>query len=107
MDEQTYLPFAADRQTLKPATKVKSTLIMSSLKTLRDDGLFDDYLQHLLPEAKDTILELAAPSWLPIDIALAHYGACDQLGLTPAQVTDMAQRVAMQAQGTFLGIAIA
>jgi hypothetical protein len=107
VDEHTYLAFPTDRRALEPATKVKSTLIMSSLKTLREAGLFDEYVRQLAPEVKDTILELAAPSWQPIDLALAHYGACDRLGLTPAQVTEMAQRVSMQAQGTFLGIAIA
>jgi hypothetical protein len=107
MAEETLLAFPADRQSIKPATKVKSTLIMSSLRTLRDAGLFDQYVTYLAPEPKDTILELAAPSWLPIEVALAHYGACDRLGLTPAQVTEMAQLVSMQAQGTFLGVAIA
>jgi hypothetical protein len=107
MSEETYLAFPTERQSIQPATKVKSTLIMSSLRTLREAGLFDDYAGHLPPEAKDTILELASPSWLPIEIALAHYGACDQLGLSPSQVTEMAQRVSTQAQGTFLGVAIA
>ena len=58
---------------------------MSSITTPREAARFDEYVSHLAPEAKETILEIAAPSRLSIDVGLAHYGACDKLGLTPAR----------------------
>jgi hypothetical protein len=103
---QTYLVFPGDHRLIPPTTQIRSTLLMSSLRTLREAGLFEDYLERLAPELRDTILQNAAPRWLPIEVALGHYGACDALGLTPGRVVEMAQKVGMQGDGTFLGVAL-
>jgi hypothetical protein len=89
-----------------PATEVRSTLIMSSLKTLRDEGLYEAYEQKLTGEYRDMVLGVASPCWLPIEAALAHYGACNALELPSTRVADMARRVSMRSQGTFLGVAL-
>jgi hypothetical protein len=106
LNEQVYLAFPTDRHLIRPASEIRSTLIMSSQKTLREAGVFDEYVKQLPAEIKDMVLEVAAPRWLPLTAALGHYGACDSLGLSPARVTEIAQSVSMQAQGTFLGVAI-
>jgi hypothetical protein len=89
-----------------PVTHIRSTLLMSSQVTLREAGLFERYLQHLPRPLHEQITQLGAPCWLPLEIGVAHYEACDQLGLSEAQVLAMASRVSMHREGSFLGIAL-
>jgi hypothetical protein len=88
-DEITALPPRAE---VKGVTHIRSTLLMSSQTTLRDVGLYDRYL--------------SAPAWLPLSLGIAHYRACDQLGLSDEEAVAMAMRLAMNRQGSFLGIAL-
>lgn len=79
---------------------------MSSQTTLRAEGLYERYWSLLAAEAREEITQLGAPSWLPLGVALAHYRACDALGLSELRVADMAQRVGANRDGTFLGVAL-
>lgn len=64
-----------------PIRHVKSTVICSSLASLRALGLFDAYRKLLAPVHADEVLSAIAGTWLPIDAGVAHYRACDALGL--------------------------
>lgn len=69
-----------------PIRRVKSTLICSSIETLKTLGHFDAYRSHLEPAAAGDILDAVAGTWLPIDTGTAHYAACDALGLDRAGI---------------------
>lgn len=88
---------------LDPVTHVRSTLIQSSLNSLRELELFDLYLKQLDPSYRDDILGSLAPEWLPVEMALAHYRACDDLELSPEEMHRIGQHVGDRIQGTFLG----
>jgi len=105
-NEQTYLVFRDGRGDVEPATEIRSTLIMSSQQTLRDAGVFEEYEAHLDPAHRHAILETSAPKWLEIEVGLAHYRACDALGLGANRVAEMAQGMSMRRRGTFLGVAV-
>jgi hypothetical protein len=60
---------------------VKSTLLVGSLRALRMRGHGDAYLARVDPHVAEAI-SAGVPQWLPIEVAEAHYGACDALGLT-------------------------
>jgi hypothetical protein len=62
-----------------PVVKVRSTLLASSLMVLRERGLTDDYMKALPHELHPTILNIVPGQWLEVDIAMAHYAACDKL----------------------------
>jgi hypothetical protein len=79
---------------------------MSSQKNLRDEGLFTEYESHLNPLHQRTILETSVPTWLPIDVGLAHYEACEAIGLGPNRIAEIGQATGMQRRGTFLGVAV-
>lgn len=79
---------------------------MASQATLRDAGLFERYVTHLPADYREEIVQLGAPAWLPLELGLAHYQACQELGLREAQVVEMAQRVSMHREGSFLGVAL-
>jgi hypothetical protein len=94
------------RAGLKRTTHIRSTLLMSSQTTLHEEGLYDRYVSLLPSDRRDDIMQLGAPCWLPLSVGIAHYEACDQLGLSEAKVVAMAQRVAMHREGSFLGVAL-
>lgn len=86
-----------------PLISVRSTLITSSLKTLQERGHLDAYFTKLPPELRDTIRGTVAGVWLPVDLAYAHYVACDSLGLSQVQLLDIGRAVGDKVQGTLLG----
>ncbi|MFT3927158.1 MAG: hypothetical protein QM778_31725 [Myxococcales bacterium] len=88
--------------TLSPLTSVRSTLIQSSLNTLRQRGHFDRYRDLVHPEHRETILGSLAPEWLPIDVAMAHYAACDALQMSAQELHEIGEEVGNRIQGTFL-----
>ena len=84
-------------------THVRSTLISSSLQTLREFGHYERYLERLDREFHDAVLLTLAPTWLPVDVAMAHYGACDALELTSDDLEKIGEAVSARIMGTFLG----
>ena len=87
---------------IRTATHVRSTLIQSSINSLRDAGHFDRYVELLDPAHREAVLHTLAPTWLPLEVGLAHYGACDALKLDSFQLRDIGERVGDRIQGTFL-----
>jgi len=63
-------------------SRVKSTLLVGSLRALRLRGHGDAYLAHVDPHVAETLSAIGVPQWLPIEVAEAHYSACDALGLS-------------------------
>jgi hypothetical protein len=83
--------------------QVRGSLIASSLATLRTNNLFDRYLEHLPTEQHDNVLFVLAASWVPIEVAMAHYGACDAMQLNEAELEAMGRSVSEKLVGTLLG----
>jgi hypothetical protein len=78
--ETVILPFPSP---CPPTKQARSTIVLSSLASLKNAGHYDRYVKLLDPAARDVLLQAVAGSWLPIGIGLAHYRACDALGLQP------------------------
>jgi hypothetical protein len=89
-----------------PARHARSTLIMASIQSVRKRGQFEEYERHLSEEHKATLLNAIAATWLPLDAALAHYAACDALGLSPEQQVQAGRSTFDGARGTILGTAV-
>jgi hypothetical protein len=83
-------------------TRVRSALLLSSVRSLRARGLFDSYLQRLPSALHEPILGAVAGTWIDVDIAAAHYRACDALNLTVTQQLEMGGAVGDAISGTFL-----
>ncbi len=84
-------------------TEFKSTLLVSSLQSLRERGLYDRYRAHLPPAAADSVLLAVAGLWLPIEIATTHYTAVNALGLTYSESSLAGGAVGEKIQATLLG----
>ena len=87
------------------ATHVRSTLLQTSLRMVKLHGNYERWLAHVDPLHRDTIVESVAPSWLPIEVGLAHYQACDQLALSDTELDRIGQSVGAQLQSTLLSVA--
>lgn len=103
--EEVVLPFPTSGA-LGEASQVRSTLLASSLASLRRHDLFERYVALLSPEHRDTVLSSVAGQWLPMPVARAHYLACDQLGLAPAVQVEIGGEVSIKIHDTFLGVVI-
>ncbi len=97
------LSFPGRREGLGAATEVRSTLLASSLSSLRARGLFERYELLLAPQYRSAVLDSVAGQWLPIDVAFAHYSACDALALRVAEQLALGGDVSHRIHGTFLG----
>jgi hypothetical protein len=98
------LPVPRDRIVLP--RHIRSTLIASSFRAVRERGREDDYRKLLDPEWKD-LPERAIPGvWLPFEAGLVHYRACDGLSLTVSEQLEIGRDVGARIHGTFLGTMI-
>lgn len=82
---------------------VRGALLASSLQSLREMGLFERYLSHLPKAYHEPVLFALASSWQPLEIAEAHYKACDDMELDDAQLIAIGEAVSKRIMGTFLG----
>jgi hypothetical protein len=101
--EEIIVPLSAPRDRIGPVTQFRSTLLTSSLKSLRDRNLGEKYLALLPEKHHDAVRACIAGVWLPIDLGMAHYQACEALGLPLEAQLAIGQEVGLKIQGTFLG----
>src|SRR3954470_3313458 len=78
---------------VREATQFRSTWLTSSLRALRERQLLDPYFAHLPRSLHETVRASVAGTWLPIDVALAHYEACDSLKLPLSEQLAMGREV--------------
>jgi hypothetical protein len=74
------LPEGFSRDRIPVATRVRSTIIMSSRLMVREFGFFERYEAELSPADRLT-LDALVVDWVPVAILRAHYSALDRLGL--------------------------
>jgi len=70
----------------KPLMGVRRMLIHSSIRELQQLGVYERYCTLISPKSLAQISELIGPGSMPADLALEHYRACDQLGLSDEQI---------------------
>ena len=104
MAEQVVVPFTSARS--QPATEARSTLLTTSVQAMRAHGHFARYEQALDKELKETILTAVAGMWLPLEVAMAHYAACDSLKLSSQEELAIGREVGERVQGTLLGLLV-
>lgn len=73
------LPFPPNLLSLRAA---RSTVVLGSIAVLRATGHFETYRAALPASFHPALFEAIAGTWMPLDAALAHYAACDSLGLS-------------------------
>jgi hypothetical protein len=103
---EVILPFRVPRAQVPDAKLFRSTWLSSSLLALRERGEFDRYLSLLDPEYHHAVVTSFAGTWLPIEVAVAHYRACGGLGLTKEQIAERSLEVTRRVHKTVLELAL-
>ena len=84
-------------------THVRGALLASSLQVLKDIEVFEQY-RKLHPAAMhEPVLHALAMSWVPIDVAVAHYRACDALALSDAKMQTLAHSLSHRYSDSIFG----
>jgi hypothetical protein len=99
--EEELHPFPSPMPT--QVTEFKSTLLVSSLQSLRERRLFDRYRTFLSPADADSIPLSVAGLWMPLEVAIAHYAAVNALGLPYSESAAAGALVGEKIQATLLG----
>lgn len=100
------LPFPAPLERLEPATEIRSTLIASSIQSLKQRGHWDRYSEMVPAEHRETIVHCIAGEWFPLTVGFAHYETCDSLQLTAEQQREIGEDVSRRIHETFLGVVL-
>jgi hypothetical protein len=79
--------------TVVPLAAVRNVFIQSSLVGLKANGYYDRYVQLIDPAVLSELLSSLAPGWIPVELATAHYEACEGLVLSPQQLTEIGGQV--------------
>jgi hypothetical protein len=103
---EVLVPFSHERGQVPEATHIRSTMIASSVATLRARGLLDAYRSHLDPAYRDELPGTVAGFWLPIEHGVAHYEACDRLRLTAAELLSIGESVSERVTKSALSFAV-
>jgi hypothetical protein len=77
-------------------------LLQSSLHALREFGLYERWSAQIGRAERELIVEAIVPVWLPVDVAMAHYEACDRLQVDEAQQVLIGASVGARVQSALL-----
>jgi hypothetical protein len=106
-DEGTViLPFPAPLAQLAPVTEIRSTLIASSIQALRAHGHIERYGALLPEQHRDKLLHCIAGQWFPLPVGVAHYQACEELGLSIEQQREIGSDVSHRIHVSVLGVVV-
>lgn len=106
MTSEIIVPLPAPIERLPVATEIRSTLLASSLQSLKARGHWERYNELLPTEHRDAILHCIAGEWLPLSVGFAHYETCDRLGLSIEQQREIGEDVSRRIHETFLGVVL-
>jgi hypothetical protein len=99
-------PFATPKNLVRPATQFRSTWLTSSMRALRERNLEAAYFARLPRIYHEAVRSSVAGVWLPIEVAEAHYAACDGLGLQPSEIMEIGKAVTRFAHKTSYSFAL-
>lgn len=84
----------------------RSTLVQSGIGSLREAGLYEAYVAAVRREVREEIEQAVAGMWIPIETAIAHYLACDSLGLSAESAGRLGRSTFDRSKGLLLGAAV-
>lgn len=96
------LPFP---QPIPRMRHARSTLLQSGIASLREAGLYETYVASVRREVREEIEQAVAAMWIPIETAIAHYLACDRLGLSAESAAKLGRSTFDRSKGLLLGAA--
>jgi hypothetical protein len=89
----------------QPLVAVRNTVLQASLGELRTAGYYERYAANIEPAVLEELASNLAPGWVPIDLADAHYQACDRMGLSADELQRIGQAVGVRVRQTSIIVA--
>jgi hypothetical protein len=102
--EEYVLPFPGPKAKIADVSQFRGTWITSSVRALKNRGFFDAYIAHVAEEDRDRILYCTAGSWVPVDLVVRHYAACDALALPTETLLELGMEVTERVHGSSVAL---
>ncbi len=102
--EEILVALTLPRERVPLATRVRGSVLLSSVTALRARGYGTAYLDLLDPRHHAAMMSPVPDAWLPIDLAVAHYDACERLGLAPHVIDEIGAESGRFQNRTFLSV---
>jgi hypothetical protein len=81
-------------------THIRGLILTKSIENLTQAGLSERYLRELPSDLHETMRFVIASSWVPIELARAHYEACDRMKLGDRTTEELGELMAASMSGT-------
>jgi hypothetical protein len=104
--EEYVCELPARGQPITPLRALRSTVLQSSLESLKDAGHFDAYRAALDPRWVGPLLSAVAGAWVEADAAMAHYKACDTVRLSAEEQYQIGWAGGQKAKQSYLGTVV-
>lgn len=88
---------------VEPVRGVRGTFIVASRAQIRAFGRFEAYERALSPGDRSSLEAVIAASWVPMELAHAHFQSIETLGILESEVLEGAKSVSDKLHGVFLG----
>jgi hypothetical protein len=102
--EQVLLAAREPRARVTMATHIRSTVLDSSLRVIRERGRFDPYCAALPERYHDALFNLVVGTWVPMEIGAAHYEAANAAGFAPHEQYENGRIVVDRIGSTAFGL---
>ena len=103
--EEPILPLRGSPALVEPVRQVKGALLSTSLRWVRESPYADEYWRAL-GEHEEALRQLIVTTWLPVEVAMAHYGALDGLPVAHGEQRRVGQLAADRIQGSWAATVI-
>src|ERR1700748_3529222 len=74
-------------------TEVRNLVVQSSITELKQHGFYERYQKCIAPDALEDLLSRVAPGWIPVELVIAHYQACEDMNLSNEELNSMGSSV--------------
>jgi hypothetical protein len=96
--------YPAPGEKLRPAEHIRSTILLAAMAALKARGRFEAWSAALDPVSREALTTVIAGTWVPVELAMAHYRACDSLGLGHDEVVGIGQSVGTSAHANLFHV---
>ena len=101
--EEILIPFPATLAAEPSTTHCRGMLLSASFNAIKSHGHLERYLVALPTQYATPITTAIASEWIPVEVVLAHYRACEALLLSVEETLNLGSAVVMSLQRTFIG----
>jgi hypothetical protein len=93
---------ATTRATTPAVDAVRGFVFSSGRRWFQEHGLMDRYVELLPAPVKDRAFTITALEWLPLEVAMSCYDACDALDLTASDQREIGRVVSSANNGPLI-----